>query len=169
VGWGAQFKKYWPGHLLARGIIIDHNSRIRVSSILVLVVQVTTRIRRRRIFFLQVALRKKGKNQVPTSYLEDPPSSFFVLRVAQFKKAKDFCSDELHTRAHTWKPLSPPGLVCRRKEKKRERPRKVDCRHKKGTRERRKKKRKRPRKARRWLPRRHGSVCPKPRISFFGS
>ena len=33
----------------------------------------------------------------------------------------------------------------------------------------RKKKRKRPRKVRRWLPRRHGSVCPQPRISFFGS
>jgi hypothetical protein len=33
----------------------------------------------------------------------------------------------------------------------------------------RKKKRKRPRKARRWLPRRQGSMCPQPRISFFGS
>jgi hypothetical protein len=33
----------------------------------------------------------------------------------------------------------------------------------------RKKKRKRPRKAREWLPRRQGSVCPQPRISFFGS
>jgi hypothetical protein len=32
-----------------------------------LVIQVTTRIRRRRIFFLQVAYRKKGKNQVPKS------------------------------------------------------------------------------------------------------
>jgi hypothetical protein len=31
------------------------------------------------------------------------------------------------------------------------------------------KKRKRPRKARRWLQRRQGSVCPKPRIPFFGS
>ncbi len=28
------------------------------------------------------------------------------------------------------------------------------------------KKQKRPRKARRWLPRRQGSVCPTPRISF---
>ncbi len=36
---------------------------------------------------------------------------FFVLRVAQVKKAKDLFSDKLHTRAHTWKPLSPPGLV----------------------------------------------------------
>jgi hypothetical protein len=33
----------------------------------------------------------------------------------------------------------------------------------------RKKKRKRPRKARRWLPRRQGSMCPQPRISLFGS
>jgi hypothetical protein len=31
------------------------------------------------------------------------------------------------------------------------------------------KKRKRPRKARRWLQRRQHSVCPKPRIHFFGS
>ncbi len=38
------------------------------------------------------------------------------------------------------KPLSPPGLVCHRKEKKRERPRKVVCRHKKGTWKKRKKK-----------------------------
>ncbi len=29
------------------------------------------------------------------------------------------------------------------------------------------KKRKRPRKARRWLPRKQGSVCPQPRIPFF--
>ena len=36
---------------------------------------------------------------------------FFVLRVTQVKKAKDLFSDKLHTRAHTWKPLSPPGLV----------------------------------------------------------
>ncbi len=33
---------------------------------------------------------RKGKIQVPTSYLQDLPSSFFVLRVAQVKKAKDF-------------------------------------------------------------------------------
>ncbi len=53
------------------------------------------------------------------------------------------------------KPLSPPGLVCCRKEKKRERPRKVVCCHKKGT-WKKEKKRKRPRKARRWL--REGKV-----------
>ena len=52
------------------------------------------------------------------------------------------------------KPLSPPGLVY--------------C-HKKGDvrKSRKEKKRKRPRKARRWLQRRQGSVCPKPRIPFF--
>ncbi len=53
-------------------------------------------------------------------------------------------------------------------KKKRRRPRKVVCRHKKGT-LRRFKKRKRSRKARRWLPRRQGSVCPQPRNFFFGS
>ncbi len=40
---------------------------------------------------------------------------FFVLRVAQAKKAKDLFSGKLHTRAHTWKPLSPPGHRCRRR------------------------------------------------------
>ena len=38
----------WPSGL-------DHNSRIQVSSILVLVIQVTTRVRRQSISFLQVA------------------------------------------------------------------------------------------------------------------
>ncbi len=45
--------------------------------------------------------------------------SFFVLRVAQIKKAKDFFADELHTRASTGKPrkpLSPPRLVYRHKK-----------------------------------------------------
>ena len=70
-----------------------------------------------------------------------------------------------------WKPLSPPGLVCCQKKGRREKdkkktkegglsPQEGDVRNKK---------RKRPRKARRWLPRRQGSVCPQPRISFFGS
>ncbi len=105
----------WPSGL-------DHNSRIRVSSILVLVVQVTTRIRRQRIFFLQVAYCKKGEksstDELPTRFAVE---FFFVLRVAQVKKPKDFFSDKLHTRARTWKPLSPPGLVCRQKRGKWER------------------------------------------------
>jgi hypothetical protein len=37
------------------------------------------------------------------------------------------------------------------------------------SRKRKEKKRKRPRKARRWLQRRQGFVCPTPRILFFGS
>ncbi len=84
---------------------------------------------------------------------------FFVLLVAQVERAKDFFSDELHTRARTLKPLNPPGLVCRKKRgmwerkehdqgrwsvatrrgrEKKERPRKVVCRHKNGTWEKRK-------------------------------
>ncbi len=44
---------------------------------------------------------------------------FFVLRVDQFRKSKDFFADELHTRASTGKsrkPLSSPGLVYRHKK-----------------------------------------------------
>ncbi len=70
----------------------------------------------------------------------------------------------------------PRKVVCRHKkgtweklEKKRKRPRKVFCCHKKGTWEKEEKKRKRPCKAIRWLQRRQSSVCPTPRISFFGS
>ncbi len=42
-------------------------------------------------------------DKLPTRFAVE----FFVLRVAQVEKAKDFVSDELHTRARTWKPLSP--------------------------------------------------------------
>ncbi len=102
---------------------------------------------------------KLSTDELPTRRGWDSPSSFFVLRVAQIEKAKDFFADELHTRASTGKtrkPLSLPGLLYR---------------HKKGTWESQEKetKRKRPRKARRWLQRRQGSVCPTPRIPFFGS
>ncbi len=38
---------------------------------------------------------------------------FFFLRVAQVKKAKDFFSDELHTRARTWKPSRRPRKARR--------------------------------------------------------
>jgi hypothetical protein len=81
------------------------------------------------------------------------------------------------------------GLLPQKKgdvRKKRRRPRKVVCHHKRGREKEEKKKikeggllpqegdvrkktRKRQRKARRWLPRRQDSVCPQPRISFFGS
>ncbi len=62
---------------------------------------------------------------------------FFVLRVVQDKKAKDFFYQRATYKGRKYKKprklLNPPGLVCCRKEKKRERPRKVVCRHKKGT------------------------------------
>ncbi len=108
-------------------------------------------------FFLSYKLLKSRKRRIflPTSYIQGQ---------LKYRKPR--------------KPLSPPGLVCRhkrgmweRKEKKRQRPRKVVCRHKKGTwgKPEKEKKRKRPRKARRWLLRKQGSVCPTPRIPFFGS
>ncbi len=119
--------------------------------------------------------------------------SFFVLRVAQVKKAKDFFANELHTRAvEVWEAketvesaragLSPQKGDVR---KKRKRPRKVVCCHKKGrekekkkTKEgglspqegdvrKRRKEKKKTKEARRWLQRRQGSMCPKPRIPFF--
>jgi hypothetical protein len=74
------------------------------------------------------------------------------------RKAKDFFSDELHTRAiEVWE--SQGSLwVCQG----------LSITTKRGREKvKKKKKRKRPRKARRWLQRRQGSVCPKPRIPFF--
>ncbi len=53
---------------------------------------------------------------MPTSYLQDSPSSFFLsYKSLKPRKRRIFFSDELHTRARLWKPLSPPGLVCRQK------------------------------------------------------
>ncbi len=67
--------------------------------------------------------QERKKNWVPTSYLQEEDKIrrwvFFVLRVAQIKKAKYFFTNELHTRASTEKPrkpLSPPGLVYRHKK-----------------------------------------------------
>ncbi len=134
----------WPSGL-------DHNSRIRVSSILVLVLQVT-RICRRRIFFLQVTSRKKGKNKVPTSYLQDSPSSFFCPTSHSSQESKGF----LFRRA-TYNGTYVEAVESARAGLS---PKEGDVRNKK---------RKRPRKARRWLPRRQGSVCPQPRMSYFGS
>jgi hypothetical protein len=70
--------------------------------------------------------------------------SFFVLRVAQVKKAKDFFADKLHTRAVEVREakeavesaragLLPQRGDVRKKRKEKERPRKVVCCHKKGT------------------------------------
>ena len=36
-------------------------------------------------------------NELPPRGVQDSPLSFFVLRVAQIKKAKDFFANELHT------------------------------------------------------------------------
>ncbi len=77
---------------------------------------------------------------------------FFVLRVAQVKKAKDFFTNELHTRAGSTR--SQEAVESARAGLS---PQEGDVR---------KKKRRRPRKARRWLPRRQVSVCPQPRILF---
>ncbi len=84
---------------------------------------------------------------------------FFVLRVAQDKKAKDFFTDELHMyKGRKYKkprkPLSPPGLVCRREEKRKTK--EGGLLPHEGDLKKRKRKRKRPRKARRWL--REGKV-----------
>jgi hypothetical protein len=87
-----------------------------VSSILVLVVQVTTNSPSKNLFptsRLTQETEKSSTNELHTRFAVE---FVFVLRVAQVKKAKDFFSDELHTRARTWKPLSPPGLVyCQKK------------------------------------------------------
>jgi hypothetical protein len=50
--------------------------------------------------FLQVASRKKGKNQVPTSYLlQDSPLSFFCPTSCSSQESEGFFTDKLHTRA----------------------------------------------------------------------
>ncbi len=95
-------------------------------------------------------------NELPTRFAVE----FFVLRVAQDNKAKDYFSDELHTRARTWKQLNPPGLVCHQKKGGREKEKKItkegglspqegDVRKKKKTKE-----------GKKVAPRRQGSVCP---------
>ncbi len=43
--------------------------------------------------------RKISTNELPTRKVQDSPLSFFVLRVTQFKKAKDFLYNKLPTRA----------------------------------------------------------------------
>ncbi len=63
--------------------------------------------------------------------------------------------------------LSPKKGDVRKKRKERKKTKEGGLSPQEG--DVRKKKRKRPRKARRWLPRRQGSMCPQPRISFFGS
>ncbi len=75
-------------------------------------------------FFSYESLNARKEEKLSTDELPmrrglDSPLSFFVLRVAQFRKAKVFFSDELHTRASTGKPRKPlslPGLVYRHKK-----------------------------------------------------
>ena len=141
----------WPSGL-------EHNSRIQgFHSIQAISCTSYYAIRCQRFFFLQVVSRKKGKNWVPTSYLQEEYKIrrwvFFVLRVAQVKKAKDILPTSYiqgqvqESQGSCWVRQGRSIATRRGHEKV--------------------KKRKRPRKARRWLQRRQGSVCPKPRLPFF--
>ncbi len=71
------------------------------------------RIRRRRIFFPTSCLtqerEKSSTDELPTRFTVE---FFLSYESLKSRKQRIFFSDELHTRAHTWKPLSPPGLVC---------------------------------------------------------
>jgi hypothetical protein len=111
--------------------------------------------------------------------LQDLPLSFFVLRVAQVKKAKDFFTNELHTRAVEVEEakevdesaragLSPQKGDVRTKRKENKKTKEGGLSPQEGDvrKQEKEKKRKRPRKARRWLLQRQGSVCPTPRIPF---
>jgi hypothetical protein len=93
-------------------------------------------------FFLRVASRKKGRKIKYRRAIQDSPLSFFVLQVAQVKTAKDFYANELHTRAVQVRETkeavesTKAGLLPQEGDVKKERrkiPRKVVCRHKKGT------------------------------------
>jgi hypothetical protein len=110
---------------------------------------------------------RKGKIKYRQATYKICRRVFFVLRVAQVKKAKVFFLTSYiqgHVRGSClvhqgWSVAKKGG---REKEKKKTKegglsPQEGDVR---------KKKRKRPRKVRRWLPQRQGSVCPPPRISF---
>ncbi len=171
---------------------IDHNSRIRVSSILVLVVQVTTRIRRRSIFFPASRLtqeREKFKYRRAT-YTICRRVYFIFFSYESLKSRKRrivFPTSYIqgHVRGGDW--IRQGWSVAKKKEdvrKKRRRPRKVVCRHKKGTWERRKeedqgrwsvatrrgrerKEKKKTKEGEKVAPQRQGSVCPQPRNFFF--
>jgi hypothetical protein len=141
-------------------------------------------------------MQERKKNQVPTSYLlQDLPLSFFCPTSCSNQESEGFFTNELHTRASTgnqgsrwvrqgWSIATRRGREKGKKKKTKEgglSPQEGDVRkirkEKKKTKEgglspqeggvrKRRKKRKRPWKARRWLQRRQGSVCPTPRISF---
>ncbi len=81
-----------------------------MSLILVLVVQVTTRIRLRRIFFLPVAQRKKRRNlstdELPTRFAVD----FLSYESLKTRKRRIFFTDELHTRAGSTRSQGSRGV-----------------------------------------------------------
>ncbi len=86
------------------------------------------------------------------SYLQDSPSIFFCPTSRSSQESKGFLfrrapykDTYVEAVESVWAGLSPKEGDVRNK------------------------KRKRPRKARRWLPRSQGSMCPQPRISFLGS
>ncbi len=95
----------------------------------------------------------------PTSRSRQESEGFFYQRATfkgrKYKKPR--------------KPLSPPGLVCRRKEKKRERPRKVVCRHKKGTWKTKKKEKKKTKEGKKVAPPKARFRVPSTKNFFFGS
>jgi hypothetical protein len=119
-----------------------------------LVVQVTTRFAVEEFFSYESFHARKKKNRLPTSYIQEEYKIrrrvFFVLRVAQFRKAKDFFCRRATYKGKYGKAkeaVSPPGAGLS--------PQKGDVR-----------KSRKEQRARRWLQRRQGSVCPKPRICF---
>ncbi len=120
------------------------------------------KIRRQRIFFPTSPLTQERKKIVPTKLstrrVKDSPSIFFCLTSSSIQERKGLFIQRATYKGNgsTGKPRKP--LSARADLS----PQKWDVRK-----SRKEKKRKRPRKARRWLQRRQGSVCPKPRINFF--
>ncbi len=106
-------------------------------------------------------------DELPTRFAVE----FFVLRVAQDKKAKDFFYRRATYKGRKYKkprkPLSPPGLVCHRKEKKKRKTKEGSLSPQEG--DVKNKEKKKTKEGEKVAPRRQGSVCPQPRISFFGS
>ncbi len=131
---------------------LDHNSRIRVSSIHLSRTSYYENSLSKYFFPTSCFTQEREKFKYRRATYKIRRQVFFVLRVAQVKKAKEY-----FLRQATYKGTYVKAVESARAGLS---PQEGDVR---------KKKRKRPRKARRWLPRRQGSVCPTPRIYFFGS
>jgi hypothetical protein len=119
-------------------------------------------------------MQERKKNWAPTSCLQDSPSSFFcpTSRLSQvsegfFSRRATYKGTYVEAVESARAGLSPKKGDVRRKRKEKKKTKEGGLSPQEG--DMRKKKRKRPRKARRWLPRRQGSVCPQPRISFLCS